>query len=375
MNAKGVLEVSFLRLSNVAVSLLLTIICARFLDPALYTEIFYLMSLIFILAPLISLGVPETIIKYSGFVRLPRSVVSCYFLVIVVSSLLTSLLFFEDSHFSVAVGVFAFVVSLSVSEFNRAQGKYGVAVLYNSLLFVVCVFVGVFLLTELGVDWKWIFIVYLFISITGLSSFKYSSRTVSLASFLRTSGALMLVSVSGALLDNFEMIYLEKTLYVHAEEVLPVLRLIRGYGFPAIVMAFYLAPMVSKVVYDSHRIGDIFRFYYKLGILFSIAYFFIYFFGEYALTVLFGSASEAAVAWNKSVILMQLMKMIVLPMFLYMMYVAPVKLALIMIAVVALKYVAYESFPDALVGIYLIAGLALYLAVTILFLRERKNAA
>ena len=139
------------------------------------------------------------------------------------------------------------------------------------------------------------------------------------------------------------------------EEAIPILRLIRGYAFPGIVLGYVLAPQIGRLVNKEVIVSHFLQYKSISCLIVSLIIIMTtvaYFFSENCLLLLFDSASGEAVEWNKSIVLIQALRSLCIPFFIYLNFKRP-QVSIVIIALLAFfKFIFYFLFKDNLLLIY-----------------------
>lgn len=360
MKLRTFIPILSLRVLNVSLSLLITLLAVRLLG-AEATNLFYVLSLTFVIVPLITLGVPEAIVRNNSQ---PIPIKTYFPFYLPLASLFIALFFSSSLGGNSFVLLFFLTFSLSLSiyfsEVNRASGRFLISsLLNNSLLNIILLVSMVIAFYFQGINVS--LIAAILLSFYSVVLFILGLRvnikvTESLNSkYFMFSFRLMLATALASLWDNLDIIFIGFFDLQNVEEAIPILRLIRGYAFPGIVLGYVLAPQIGRLV-NKEVILSHFLQYKNIGFLIvsliSIMTTVAYFFSESCLLLLFNSVSGEAVAWNKSIVLIQALKSLCIPFFIYINFKKPQVSIVIIALLVLLKFIFYFLFKDNLLLIY-----------------------
>ncbi len=373
MRLQTFIPILFFRVSNVAFSLLITFVAVRYLS-AQANELFYTLSVVFVLVPVIAFGIPESIVRNNS----QPSGLSKYFPIYLTLGSFIGSLFVASYLRSLNVSFIILLtcsLSLSVyySEISRVKGKFFISTLLNNSLF------SIFLLLPLlatAINRSIDFIVaasvslsiYIVLVVLVGRKIKIKESGVLNSRYLNFSFKLMLATALASLWDNLDIICISSFQLDNSNDAVPVLRLVRGYAFPGIVLGYILAPKLGKIASEKLPFTYLsnYRYVYIMVACMVLAMaMLILYFSEEIFNILFGSVSSVAIEWNRAIIFVQTIKSLFVPFFIYLNFLKPHISIYIVAGLSLLKVLCYYFFRNEALLIYEMMGL-LYIALIVM---------
>jgi hypothetical protein len=339
------------RLFNVFSSLLVTILCVRLLSVESASLVFMILSFSLVCAQALALGIPEAMMKVGGLPSIVYRYRYAHSVAIFFASLLISILFIGGEYgFIAGVVTFSLLFSVFIGEFFRFKGWFVRATLFNALIFNALIITGVLVVWRFDISAVWVVFIgtpLLFIFyIVMVGSVRGIIVTLSFQAFVKTALAMLVLGVANSLWENIEILYFVKYGFEGFDVVVPVLRLSRGYGFFAIVMAFLMGPSIAAALRKEISLETSgIKLYLGFVILAAFILSIFLYFDHYFLTLLFGRAGNISLDWNQSLIIVQFFKTIAMPSFVYLGFSAPIKIGILLFLLMAIKLILY-SFPS-----------------------------
>lgn len=360
MRLQTFIPILFFRVSNVALSLLVTFVAVRFLNSQ-SNELFYTLSVVFVLAPIITLGIPESIVRNNSQ---PAIIQYSFPLYLVLASPIAAWL--ASSFLQPLNGVFVFLLTCSLSlsiyysEKSRVKGRFFIGTFLNNSLFSIFIIFALLIASRsqrvnISLAASFLLPAYIVAVLLIGRTIKIKESGVFNRNYLSISVRLMLATALASLWDNLDIICISAFEIESGEDALPILRLVRGYAFPGIVLGYILAPQLGRIA--SRRMSfsrlSSYRYVYLLVaiMIVTMAAVFVSFSKE-ILEVLLGSVSSVGVDWNKAIICIQAVKSLFIPLFIYLNFVKPNISIAIILTLSFFKVFLYYFFQNETLIIY-----------------------